>query len=138
MKYIENMYFSSDMYLDARQGPQSSLIFKYTLCVIIFGLLQIGLEELMIVRYRLFFERDPDLSFYIKGKPNFDTVATGAVVGMGLGISGAVCLIYSFLLIETKQSTGKPLTRLWQTGSTGCSISWQSPSQASCQIPPLA
>ncbi len=95
-----------EIFLLKKLGPINSYLFRLVMGCVIVGIVW-GIEFNMDVQKRLFLERDPDFSYYIKGKPNFDTITPGQDVGMGLGIAYALVLIYSLIV----PLTGKGTTR---------------------------
>lgn len=94
-----------DNVLHKKIGAANTYIFKIVVCIIIAVIVNEA-SFAMDFKFRLFFERDTDLSYYIKGKPNYDTVSVGEVIGLSAGI-GLAFVAISTAMLNIRPSTGK-------------------------------
>ncbi len=94
-----------DNVLHKKIGAANTYIFKIVVCIIIAVIVNEA-SFAMDLKFRLFFERDTDLSYYIKGKPNYDTVSVGEVIGLSAGI-GLAFVAISTAMLNIRPSTGK-------------------------------
>ena len=95
-----------DNLLHRKIGAANAYIVKIVLCIII-AVIVGQASYAMDIKFRLFFERDADLSYYPSNHiPNFDSVTVGAVIGMSVGIGLAFCVI-STAMVVISPSTGR-------------------------------